>query len=171
VGQRTPARVTRVVDGDTLDVSVNGRTERLRLIGINTPETVDPRRPVQCFGREASDRAKALLPVGAMVSLEADPSQGERDDTSSRRLLRYLWLADGRHFNLEMIREGYAHEYTFRTAYRYQAEFKAAEREARESRRGLWAPDTCNGNTDRPAASGLDVPRFEGLLERLLETV
>jgi micrococcal nuclease len=143
----------RVIDGDTVDVAMNGSTERIRLIGVDTPETVDPRTGVQCFGREASDRAKALLPVGATVALEADPSQGERDNTSSRRLLRYLWMQDGRHFNLEMVREGYAHEYTYDSSYRYQAEFRAAERQAREEQRGLWSPATCGGNTKRTPPS------------------
>ena len=94
-----------------------------------------------------------MLAAGAAVSLETDPSQGERDSTPSRRLLGYFWLGDGRMFNREMIREGYAHEYTYRTPYRYQAEFKVAEREARAARRGLWAPETCNGDTKRPATT------------------
>jgi micrococcal nuclease len=146
---RTAATVVRVVDGDTVVASVDGRDETVRLIGIDTPETVDPRTPIECFGKEASTRAKELLRVGATIELEADPSQGERDSTPSRRLLRYAWTSDGRNFGLEMIREGYAHEYTFRMPYRYQAQFRAAEREAREQQRGVWAPDTCDGDTRR----------------------
>jgi micrococcal nuclease len=125
----------------------DGRDETVRIIGIDTPETVDPRKPIECFGREASARAKELLRVGATIELETDPSLGERDSTPSRRLLRYVWTSDGRNFGVEMIREGYAHEYTFRTPYRYQAQFKAAEREAREQHRGLWALDTCDVDT------------------------
>lgn len=146
--ERVAARVVEVVDGDTLDVSIDGQTERLRLIGIDTPEVVDPRTPVQCFGREASAKAHELLD-GQTVQLEADESQGERDRYG--RLLRYIWLPDGRHYNLLMIAEGYAHEYTYDVPYRYQAEFKQAEREAREAARGLWASTTCNGDTERPA--------------------
>lgn len=67
------ARVVRVIDGDTVDVELAGRTERLRLIGMDTPETVDPRTAVQCFGQEASARAKALLPPGAAVQVATDP--------------------------------------------------------------------------------------------------
>lgn len=137
-------KVVKVVDGDTLDVDIDGKTERLRLIGIDTPETVDPRKPVQCFGKEASNRAKELL-NGKSVSLEADESQGERDKYG--RLLRYVFLADGTNFNLYMISEGYAHEYTYDTAYKYQKEFKQAEREARNAQKGLWSPDTCSGNS------------------------
>ena len=132
-----------VVDGDTIDVMINGNTERLRLIGIDTPETVDPRRPVQCFGKEASDKAKSLL-SSAKVALEQDISQGERD--SYGRLLVYVFLEDGTNFNHYMIAEGYAHEYTYRIPYKYQAEFKAAQVKARNNSKGLWSPAACDGN-------------------------
>jgi|GEM_PF-1288470 len=140
--------VVNVVDGDTADVEINGQVSRLRLIGMDTPETVDPRKPVQCFGREASARAKDLL-HGKTVQLEADPSQGELDRYN--RLLRYVWLPDGKLFNLEMIAQGYAHEYTFETPYTYHGVFNEAERIARERGVGLWSPATCNGNTEQPA--------------------
>ncbi|HEX9370404.1 MAG TPA: thermonuclease family protein, partial [Roseiflexaceae bacterium] len=94
------AAVVEVIDGDTVDVRLNGAVVRIRLIGIDTPEVVDPRRPVECFGREASTRAHELLD-GQTVALEADPSQDDRDRYG--RSLRYLWLPDGRLFNLEMI--------------------------------------------------------------------
>ncbi len=97
--------VIKVVDGDTVDVSMGGVTERIRLIGINTPETVDPRKPVECFGVEASNKAKALL-TGKKVSLESDSTQGELDKYN--RLLRYVFLEDGATFNILMIKEGYA---------------------------------------------------------------
>jgi micrococcal nuclease len=134
--------VVKVVDGDTIDVSINGETKRLRLIGINTPETVDPRTAVQCFGKEASDKAKELL-TGKKVSLEADSTQGELDKYS--RLLRYVFLEDGTNFNLYMIKEGYAYEYTYNTPYKYQVEFKAAQVYAKTNNKGLWSPSTCNG--------------------------
>lgn len=136
--------VAKVVDGDTLDVVIDGKTERLRLIGIDTPEVVDPRKTVQCFGVEASNKAKSLL-AGKRVSLEQDTSQGERDKYG--RLLAYVFLEDGVNFNEYMIAEGYAHEYTYRIPYKYQVEFKAAQSRARDSQKGLWATSTCNGQT------------------------
>lgn len=136
-------KVVKVVDGDTLDVDIEGKIERLRLIGIDTPETVDPRKEVQCFGIEASNKAKELL-TGQYVTLEADPSQGERD--KYKRLLRYVFLPDGTNYNLYMIKEGYAHEYTYDTKYKYQLAFREAETLAQENQRGLWSPQTCSGN-------------------------
>lgn len=135
-------KVLHVVDGDTLSVEIDGKKEVLRLIGINTPETVDPRRPVECFGTEASKKAKEIL-SGKMVMLEKDETQGELDRYN--RLLRYVYLEDGTSFNKLMIEEGYAYEYTYNTPYRYQTEFKAAQQLAEKEKRGLWAPDTCNG--------------------------
>jgi len=132
--------VVKVVDGDTIKVDINGTTETLRLIGINTPETVDPRKPVECFGIEASNRAKELL-SNKKVRLESDPTQGERGIYG--RLLRYVWLEDGTFYNKQMILDGYANEYTYNTPYKYQNEFKQAEKEARENKRGLWADDAC----------------------------
>lgn len=137
--------VVKVVDGDTIKVDINGTTETLRLIGINTPETVDPRKPVECFGIEASNRAKELL-TNKKVRLESDSSQGERGIYG--RLLRYVWLEDGTFFNKQMIIDGYANEYTYNTPYKYQNEFKQAEKEARENKRGLWADDACSSYVD-----------------------
>jgi micrococcal nuclease len=142
-----PFAVVRVVDGDTVKVS-NGAT--LRLIGVDTPETVDPRKPVQCFGREASLRAHSLLD-GASVWLEYDASQGRIDKYG--RTLAYLWLPDGRMYNETIIAEGFAHEYTYAIPYRYQDRFVAAERAARDGARGLWSPATCAGDTTQPAAA------------------
>ena len=72
------AVVKRVIDGDTIVVHLGGRDERVRLIGIDTPETVDPRKPVQCFGKEASKRMGELLPVGTQVTLERDAELRDR---------------------------------------------------------------------------------------------
>jgi micrococcal nuclease len=146
VGLTGAVTVVDVVDGDTIKVSTG---ETLRLIGVDTPETRDPRRPVQCFGREASARAHALLD-GARVRLEHDPSQGRRDKYG--RTLAYVWLPDGRLYNETIIAEGYAHEYTYAIPYRYRDAFRAAERSAREAGRGLWSPATCAGDTEQPAA-------------------
>lgn len=144
------AEVERVVDGDTVVLWLDGQRERLRLIGLNSPESADPRRPVECFGVEASNKAKALL-SGQLVLLESDPTQGERDPHA--RLLGYLWLEDGRLVNLEMIAQGYAYEYTYNAPYRYQTLFQDAEETARTELRGLWAPESCNGQRDPAEAS------------------
>ncbi len=139
--------VVKVVDGDTLTLNMGGRNEVLRLIGMDTPETVDPRKPVQCFAQEASAKAKVML-TGKKVRVEADPSQGELDKYN--RLLRYVFLEDGTSYNKLMIEEGYAHEYTYNTPYKYQSEFKEAETKAREGKRGFWG-DVCDGDTEQPA--------------------
>jgi micrococcal nuclease len=137
-----PFDVAKVVDGDTIDVMMNGEKTRVRLIGINTPEVVDPRKPVECFGKEASAHAKDIL-TGKKVSLESDPTQTDRDKYD--RLLRYIFLEDGTNFNESMIREGYAYEYTYDLPYKYQAQFKAAQKEASDAGRGLWAEGVCGG--------------------------
>lgn len=142
--------VTEVVDGDTLKINMNGTIETLRLIGIDTPETVDPRKPVQCFGVEASNRAKALL-SGQKVRIESDPTQDTRDKYG--RLLAYIYRDDGLFFNKAMVADGYAYEYTYDKPYKYQAEFKAAQLAAQSVGKGLWSPDTCNGKADPVAQS------------------
>jgi len=137
-------KVVSVVDGDTFKVSIDGKTKTVRLIGVDTPETVDPRKEVQCFGKEASDKTKEIL-TDKTVRLEIDQTQGEQDKYG--RLLRYVFLEDGTFFNNLLIEQGYAHEYTYDTPYKYQSDFKASEKSAREAQRGLWNPTTCGGNT------------------------
>jgi len=129
--------VTRVVDGDTVIINSG---EKVRLIGLNTPETVDPRKSVECFGEEASDEAKKIL-TGQSVQLETDPSQDKYDKYG--RLLAYVFLSDGTNFNRQMIENGYGYEYTYHLPYKYQKEFKQAEKEAREKKKGLWADGVC----------------------------
>ena len=135
-------RVVKVTDGDTIRVRLNTQDVTLRLIGMDTPETVDPRKPVQCFGKEASAYAKTLL-NNTTVYISADTTQGDTD--KYQRLLRYVWLEDGRMFNQLMINEGYAFEYTYNTPYTYQTAFKSAQADAQQAQRGLWSPTTCNG--------------------------
>ncbi|MBI5467037.1 MAG: thermonuclease family protein [Candidatus Kerfeldbacteria bacterium] len=135
--------VIRVVDGDTIVVRLDGDDETVRMIGLNTPESVDPRQAVECFGREASSRLKEIL-AAATVTLEADVTQDNRDRYG--RLLRYVFI-DQRNINQQMIEEGYGYEYTFDQPYRYQREFRAAESEARVAGRGLWSTSTCSGKT------------------------
>jgi endonuclease YncB( thermonuclease family) len=138
-------QVTEVVDGDTIKVSLIGT---LRLIGIDTPETRDPRKPVQCFGREASNKAKELL-GGKRVYLEYDPAQ--KTDKYGRTLA-YVYREDGLFYNAEMIKQGYAHSYVQFPHPRLD-EFNTYQREARDNGLGFWATNTCNGDTTK-AASG-----------------
>jgi micrococcal nuclease len=143
--------VASVTDGDTIKVRIIGKLETIRLIGIDTPETVDPRKPVQCFGKEASNQAMTIF-KDKKVRLEVDPTQGDSDQYG--RLLRYVFLEDGTFVNKKMIEDGFAHEYTFQSKpYKYQAEFKDAEKSAAASLRGLWAPQSCNGNTEKAATT------------------
>lgn len=165
------ASVVRVVDGDTVDVQFGELgTERLRLNGIDTPEVVDPRKPVQCFGREASAHAHDLLD-GQVVSVELDPSQGERNVYG--RLLAYVWLADGRNFGEVMIADGFAHEYTYDQPYVHLDAFRVAQEGAMANQLGLWSAATCAGDTTRaadgaapaaqePPAAGFDAARYIG---------
>lgn len=145
-----PYPVSKVVDGDTLWVQRDGKDVKLRLIGIDTPETHDPRKPVQCFGEAATTQAQTVL-AGRQVLLETDESQGLVDKYG--RELVYVWI-DGKLFNQQMIEDGFAHEYTYSTPYRYQRQFKEAERVAADAGVGLWATDTCGGDTTQRAAGG-----------------
>jgi len=133
--------VKRVIDGDTIDVLENGRTIRVRLIGINAPESVDPRKPVECFGSEASRKLKDILPAGTQVRLEADSSQDAQDKYG--RTLAYVFLPDGTDINELMVAEGFAREYTYRKPYKFQKKFKDAQASARVASRGLFAPGAC----------------------------
>ena len=146
------ARVSYVVDGDTLDVVADGQTLRLRLIGVDTPETVDPRKPVQCFGVEAATRTRVLV-EGASVWLEDDLAQGDKDVYG--RLLRYVWLADGSLLNLSLVLDGYGIESAFGARYKYQDVFVQAQQLARGALRGLWSPSTCNGDPQAPARTAV----------------
>lgn len=121
--------VERVVDGDTIIVQGVGR---VRLIGVDTPETVHPRRPVECFGKEASAFAKRLL-EGQRARLEYDQERTDRYG----RTLAYVHLPNGTFANAEIVRQGYGHAYT-RFPFRYLEEFRRYEREARQGGRGLW---------------------------------
>lgn len=132
--------VNRVIDGDTVEILIDGQPQSLRVIGVDTPETVDPRRSVECLGVEAKARANEIL-AGQSIYLQLDPSQDDRDRYG--RLLRHIILADGRNYGLEIIGQGYGHEYTYNQPHAYQAEFRKAEAEAREAGRGLWAPGVC----------------------------
>ena len=129
------ATVVRVIDGDTIRVRVRGKGHTVRLIGVDTPETVHPTKTVQHFGAEASAYTKAAL-EGKTVTLEADPTGDTRDRYG--RLLRYVHL-DGQNFNARLIREGYGHAIR-RFRYSKRAQFIRLEDEARRRGRGLWSP-------------------------------
>ncbi len=133
-------KIIKVVDGDTVTVEIDGKATTLRLIGLNTPETVDPRKTVECFGIQASFRAKEIL-EGRKVRIEKDASQGEFD--KYKRTLAYIILEDGTNFNKLMIEQGFGYEYTYNLPYKYQKEFKAAQKSAETGKRGLWADGVC----------------------------
>lgn len=140
VDKMTEARVVKVVDGDTIDIvpaasTGLGKVERLRLIGVDTPETKDPRRPVQAFGKEASAYLKGRL-LGRDVRLAFERQLRDRYG----RLLAYAFLEDGACVNLDIVAEGYGHAYV-KYPFIMMDDFVAAEREARERRRGLWGLD------------------------------
>jgi micrococcal nuclease len=132
--------VVRVVDGDTVDVRVGGRTERVRLIGVDTPESVAHDRPVQCFGTEASAATAALLPAGTEVRLERDEVVRDRYD----RLLAYVWrVEDDLLVNLALVEGGFADAVTFGDNEAVFDVLAAAEATARADGVGLWS--ACGG--------------------------
>lgn len=135
------ARVVRVVDGDTIVVSADGTEDKVRLIGINTPESVDRRRPVMCFGKKASEHMAELLPEGTPVRLERDVEPRDRYD----RLLAYVYRAsDALFVNLAMVQEGFAQQYTYPPNVAHADEFGDAQKTAREKNLGAW------GGCDEP---------------------
>jgi micrococcal nuclease len=129
------ATVVRVVDGDTIVAAVDGRVEHVRLIGIDTPETVREGSPVECFGPESSAFTRGLLPTGTAVRLERDVEA--RDDYD--RLLAYVFRAgDGAFVNLAIVRAGNATPLPFPPNLTHAAEFVRAARSAEEEGLGLW---------------------------------
>lgn len=130
--------VTTVHDGDTFGVDMNGTKETIRLIGVDTPETRDPRKPVQCYGQAAAAFTAQLL-SGQRVRLEADPLSTNRDRYS--RLLRYAYTTDNRLVNAEIIKHGYGFAYTS-FPFGKADEFKRYEQAAREAGKGLWGSCT-----------------------------
>jgi len=129
-GQQPWRTCVRVIDGDTI---VLDGEETIRLIGVDTPETKDPRKPVQYFGQEAYKFTRSLV-EGKRVRIEFDQ---ERVDKHGRTLA-YVYLEDGTFLNAEIIKQGYGFAYT-QFPFKYLEEFRQYEREARENERGLWA--------------------------------
>ena len=137
--------VLKVIDGDTISVRKAGSTETIRLIGINAPETG------QCYTSEATQRLKNLIGSSG-VSLELDESQGERDKYD--RLLAYVFTGQGVNTGKALIEGGFAKEYTYSRAHKYQGEYKAAQTSAQAAGRGLWAQGTCS----KPAPAAAPTP-------------
>jgi micrococcal nuclease len=134
------ATLVRVIDGDTIDVDVHGTKERVRLIGIDTPETVKPNTPVQCFGPQASAHTKSLLHAGTPLHLERDVESRDKYG----RLLAYVYRADdGMFVNLDIIGAGYARLLTISPNVAHTDEFVSAAGAARRSNLGLWGG--CSG--------------------------
>jgi micrococcal nuclease len=146
------AVVSRVIDGDTIEVEIVevvpgpgagdtslGQTYDVRFLGIDTPESVRPGTPVECFGRESSAATKALL-EGQEVRLVKDVEEHDRYD----RLLRYVYIGDEM-ANARLVINGYAAVYTYPPNVRHADLFVELQREAREGDRGLWSPNTCDG--------------------------
>lgn len=127
--------VVEVYDGDTFSVNMDGMVEKIRMIGVDTPETHHPNAPVQCFGESASQYTKKIL-NGSKVRLEADPTNSNRD--KYQRLLRYVYLQDGRLLNAEIIKDGYGFAYVHFPFTKMQ-EFQQFQDLASESGKGLWS--------------------------------
>jgi micrococcal nuclease len=132
------ATIVHVVDGDTIDVRIDGRDERVRLIGIDTPETKKPNTPIECYGPEASAFTTSLLPIGSVVRIERDVVG--RDDYG--RLLGYVHLLTDHgadtFVNMEIIRLGYATPLTIEPNSVFASEFAEAARDAEAAGLGLW---------------------------------
>jgi micrococcal nuclease len=148
------ADVTRVIDGDTVEVRLTARSDgpgaggaeiggtySVRLIGIDTPESVKPGTPVECFGKEASSAAGALL-EGRQVTLVKDVEESD----GYERLLRYVYLGEEM-VNARLVLNGYASAYTYPPNIRHSELFLQLEREARDQNRGLWSSHTCSGTS------------------------
>jgi micrococcal nuclease len=125
--------VTRIVDGDTIQVDVGGRIEKVRYIGVNTPEVHHPRKGEEPGGRAAADVNRQLV-SGHRVRLELDAQTRDRHG----RLLAYVWIADTM-VNAELVRRGFAQVMTIPPNVRHQSLFLKLQREARDAGRGLWA--------------------------------
>jgi len=130
----TEVRVVGVVDGDTIEICcVRGKREKVRYIGVDTPETKHPRKGVEPLGKEAAEANRRLV-GGHHIRLEFDVGQRDRYG----RLLAYVYLEDGTFVNAWLVRNGYAQVMTVPPNVRYQELFLRLQREAREAGRGLW---------------------------------
>jgi micrococcal nuclease len=134
--------VIRVIDGDTIVVSPN---EKVRLIGVDTPETTHPKKAVECFGKDAKEFTWSMVERRS-VRLVLDESNAARNHKDRYgRTLAYVYFDDGTMLNAELIRRGYAHAYT-RFPFRHAVEFRQLERTARSQAVGLWASCRLNSS-------------------------
>ncbi len=129
--------VQEIIDGDTVKILINGKIENIRIIGINTPEIG---KRLECFGNEAKKKAIELL-SGKKVAVEFDDTKNRRD--KHNRLLAYLIIEGKVDFGEQMIKQGYAYEYTHNLPYQNQKKYQLAEKYARENQRGLWSKNSC----------------------------
>lgn len=139
--------VSRVYDGDTIVVGRGWNRTTIRLIGVDTPETVRPDHPEEFFGPEASAFTRAAL-ESRRVKLELEPNRPGGAIDHYGRTLAYVITDDGKNFNQELIRLGYGRAYT-RYPFKYQREFKAAERAARDAGLGIWSLRKKSGDAER----------------------
>jgi micrococcal nuclease len=158
------ARVTRVIDGDTVEARWDGSVRDVRLIGVDTPETVDPRKPVQFYALEASAFTKRHA-EGRLVRLEFEGSRKDRYD----RTRAYVYLEDGRLLNAELIRQGYGFTYS-QVPFSHLEEFRQLERDARAAGRGQWGPAGASTQTPSTALAAFS-PDLEHASTDSAETV
>ncbi len=129
------ATVKRVVDGDTIEIAIGGKTERVRLIGVDTPETKHPTKGVECYGPEASAYTEQLLPTGTALRVERDIEARDKYG----RLLLYVYTADSNVFvNLDLVMNGYARPMVFEPNTAHKADFAQAATQAELRNVGLW---------------------------------
>ncbi len=126
-----------MIDGDTIEVENNGQRLKIRYIGIDTPESVKPDTPIECYGKEASEFNRNLV-LGKKLRLESDVT----DTDKYGRKLRYVYLEDGRMVNEIILEEGYARLLTIPPNVKYVDKLREAEKKARENKRGLWSACT-----------------------------
>lgn len=132
--------ITKVIDGDTIVYEKNGQSRIVRLLGVDTPETKDPRKPVQCFGKEASNYVEANL-LGKKVKLVNDAYENKLDKYG--RELKYVWREDGLFINADLIEKGLAFA-TPQYKFEFRDKFSAMQEIAEEKQIGLWNPEKCN---------------------------
>jgi micrococcal nuclease len=128
--------ISRYVDGDTIDVNMNGSVETIRFIGVDTPETHKPNTPVQCYGPEAAAHTKAVISKFGKVRLQADPLDTNRDRYG--RFLRYVYLPDGTLLDEQIIQQGYGFAY-LSFPFSKKDQFAADEKAAQSDKLGLWS--------------------------------
>jgi micrococcal nuclease len=136
--------INHFIDGDTIAVNMNGSVETIRMIGVDTPETHKPNTPVQCYGPQAADFTKNLIGSNS-VRLQADPLDTNRDRYG--RLLRYVYLPDGRMVETELIKNGYGFAYTL-FPFQMKDEFISGMQSAQAAKKGLWSACQVHQETD-----------------------